>query len=280
MTGLSKEICFSISRLQTEFVDSLGHNLKGLATGVWVLTEKGNRIFVTNKHNLDVNMIYGLEEKYKLSSLELELRKKEEKKFISETKFFPINLAKSKIIYGDTIDLALIINPKYVDYINSFDVNCLDFSAWIPDEDFFVKRCRLASDVSFVGYPINLFDSKWKLPIARHAVIASVSEIDFSHEEIESKGIILVSGLSFGGGSGSPVFSSLRGLRINCDNGFVESDDYCPQKLLGVMTGHLQLQPETEKYMTKKEKAFILHSGLSYFTNILSLIKLIKDNDL
>lgn len=117
----------------------------------------------------------------------------------------------------------------------------------------FNRRCY--RDVSFVGFPMNLFDSKWKLPIARHAIIASVSEIDFSHDNISSEGIILVSGLSFEGGSSSPVFSSSRGQRINCNVGFVESDDYCPQKLLGIMTGHLQLQSETKEYITKKEES-------------------------
>lgn len=280
MSGLSKEVCFCITRLKTTFVDSLGNKPKGIATGFWVLTEIGNRIFVTNKHSLDISMKYSSKEKFDFIALELELRKKKNDNFMPETEFFYVSLEATKIIYGEKTDLALIVNPGLQGDIRNFGVQFLKLSDWGPDEEFFIKRSRIASDVSFVGFPMNLFDSKWKLPIARHAIIASVSEIYFSHDNISSEGIILVSGLSFEGGSGSPVFSSSRGQRINCDVGFVESDDYCPQKLLGIMTGHLQLQSETKEYITKKEESFTRHTGLSYFTKSLYLINLIKNNNL
>lgn len=63
MSGLLKEVCFYITRLRTTFVDSLGNKPKRIATGFWVLTEKGNRIFVTNKHSLDISMNYSSKEK-------------------------------------------------------------------------------------------------------------------------------------------------------------------------------------------------------------------------
>jgi hypothetical protein len=126
---------------------------------------------------------------------------------------------------------------------------------------------------------MNFFDEKWKFPIARHAIIASVSEIGFSHKDILMEDVLLASGLSFEGGSGSPVFSSARGLKIQADQGFAETSDYCPQKLIGIMTGHLQFNPGAEA-LERKEEAFTRHSGLSYFTKITALRHLLNENGL
>jgi len=56
MAELSKYVCFCITRLQATFADSLGNNTSGSATGFWIETEKNNRLFVTDKHNLDISM--------------------------------------------------------------------------------------------------------------------------------------------------------------------------------------------------------------------------------
>ena len=88
----------------------------------------------------------------------------------------------------------------------------------------------------------------------------------------------MASGLSFEGGSGSPVFSSQRGMKINTDNGSVESG-YCPQKLIGIMTGHLQFEQEKE-LLDRKQELFTRHSGLSYFTKFTALRELLNENRL
>ncbi len=162
--------------------------------------------------------------------------------------------------------------------LDEYGIATLSASQWLADEEFFVKRSRITADISFLGYPMNLCDDQWILPIARHAIIASIPEIDFSYKDISFKKIVLVSGLSFEGGSGSPVFSSLRGTRINCDIGAAESDDYCPQKLLGIMSGHLQLP--TEEKLIGREAAFTKHTGLSYFTKSSALLEIIKLQEL
>ncbi|MBS0621647.1 MAG: hypothetical protein JSR80_01650 [Verrucomicrobia bacterium] len=83
----------------------------------------------------------------------------------------------------------------------------------------------------------------------------------------------------FEGGSGSPVFSSARGLRIQADQGFVETADYCPQKLIGFMNGHLQSKIEKESFAPKEDQ-FMRHSGLSYFTKITALRRLLNNRNL
>lgn len=280
MAGLSKETCLCISRIKSSFKDSIGNAPTGYGTGFWCLTEKQNKIYVTNKHNVDCNVKFKSKEIFDLTDIQIELRKKEGNRFFSETEFFSVNLQETSLITEENIDLAVFVNPIFKEHKSNYEYKLLGISEWSANHDFFANRSRIASDVSFVGYPTNFYDSTWKLPIARHAIIASVAEIGFSHNEINLNDIVLVSGLSFGGGSGSPVFSSQRGLKINLDRGFAESDDYCPQKLLGVMTGHLQFPKETEKFMTKKEEEFTRHSGLSYFTKFTALDNIIRKNNL
>ncbi|MBS0655790.1 MAG: hypothetical protein JSR46_08435, partial [Verrucomicrobia bacterium] len=210
-----------------------------------------------------------------LTDVRIELRKKAKGIFFSDTQFFSVDLEKTIPISEHNIDIALFVNPIFTPSNLAYGHESLSFSEWATDQDFFVKRSRISADVAFVGYPTNFHDSKWKLPIARHAILASIPEIGFSHNEIDLDEIVLVSGLSFNGGSGSPVFSCQRGLKINRNHGSAETDDYCPQKLLGIMTGHLQFPKETEKFMSKKEEEFTRHSGLSYFTRITALQNLI-----
>jgi hypothetical protein len=273
VSGLKVEVCFAISRLQATFVDDIGDEKSGIATGVWILS-KGKKLFVTNRHSLDLSMKYQ-KNTYKLTKTEIELRIKVGGRFQLETRFFEVK--NPSFLFGLNTDLAVIVEPEFDPFPGVFGHLCLELSVWETDEDFFRQNCRLAADIFFIGFPMNFFDEKWKLPIARHAIIASVSQIGFSHKEIKTEDALLASGLSFEGGSGSPVFSSARGLRINADKGFADTDDYCPQKLIGIMTGHLQFPPSKESF-GRKEELFTRHSGLSYFIKTTALRRLLNEN--
>lgn len=285
MSGLSIDVALTITRIRTTFIDSLGNKLSGIGTGFWIKTNNNKTFLVTNKHNLHTSRKSPCKEEFKLYSIEIQMRKRKEHAFLAETQFFQIDSLATKLILGENIDLALIANPTFLNINPDFaHIIPLGFSSWAPDENFFTKNIRMCSEISFVGYPQDLFDIKWKLPIARSAIIASVPEIDFSHKDISSEGVILVSGLSFQGSSGSPVFSYVRGTKINVNNGSVESDNYCPQKLLGVMTGHLQVTEESlnKEYfnLTRKEEEFLRLTGFSYFINSFALIKLIDTHEM
>ena len=54
---------------------------------------------------------------------------------------------------------------------------------------------------------------------------------------------------------------------------------YCPQKLIGIMTGHLQFEQGKEP-LDRKQESFTRHSGLSYFTKITALKELLNKNGL
>ncbi|MFX9181044.1 hypothetical protein ABTN76_20040, partial [Acinetobacter baumannii] len=75
----------------------------------------------------------------------------------------------------------------------------------------------------------------------------------------------LVTGLSFGGSSGSPVFTYEVGF--NCPEGIKYSGRYVEPKLIGIMSGH---------WFDKIPEKFN-HKGISYFTKATSILSLIAD---
>lgn len=77
-------------------------------------------------------MKYGSKEKFDFIALELELRKKKNDNFLSETEFFYVSLEATKIIYGEKTDLALIVNPGLHGDIQDFGVQFLKLSDWGP----------------------------------------------------------------------------------------------------------------------------------------------------
>ena len=87
-------------------------------------------------------------------------------------------------------------------------------------------------------------------------LIASVSEIGFSHKDIQTEDVLLASGVShLRAGSGSPVFSSARGLKIQADQGFCSKLLIIAlRKLIGIMTGHLQFDPGKQKRWKGKKR--------------------------
>ena len=98
MAGLSKETCLCISRIKSSFEDSIGNTPTGYGTGFWCLTEKQNKIYVTNKHNVDCNIKFRSKKLFDLTDIQIELRKNKENRFFSETEFFSVNLKETSLI--------------------------------------------------------------------------------------------------------------------------------------------------------------------------------------
>lgn len=84
---------------------------------------------------------------------------------------------------------------------------------------------------------------------------ASVPSIPFTNRDIRTTDTILVSGLSFAGASGSPVFLPPRGL---APGGDVNDPDWRPALLIGLMSGHFWKSGATPEMFRQ--------SGLSYLT--------------
>lgn len=93
------------------------------------------------------------------------------------------------------------------------DLACVDVSS-ITHSDAFIKhigedfltpidynKVALGSDVLFVGYPNDYYDTAHNLPLVRKGTLASMPSIDFM-----GKGNVIIDAQVFGGSSGSPVF--------------------------------------------------------------------------
>ena len=68
------------------------------------------------------------------------------------------------------------------------------------------ERVALGSDVLFVGYPNDYYDTTNNLPLVRKGTLASMPDIDF-----RGQGHLVVDAQVFGGSSGSPVFVAWDG---------------------------------------------------------------------
>ena len=68
------------------------------------------------------------------------------------------------------------------------------------------SKVALGSEVLFVGYPNDYYDTVNNLPLVRKGTLASMPNIDF-----RGKGAVVIDAQVFGGSSGSPVFVSWDG---------------------------------------------------------------------
>ena len=98
------------------------------------------------------------------------------------------------------------------------DLACVDVSS-ISHSDACIKhldekflkpisyeRVPVGSDVLFVGYPNDYYDTTNNLPLVRKGTLASMPNVDF-----RGQGNIVIDAQVFGGSSGSPVFVAWDG---------------------------------------------------------------------
>lgn len=134
----------------------------------------------------------------------------------------------------------------------------------------------------FIGFPgtkksqtksrktLPHYDTVHGLPIARQAIVASMTTKFFENQDLTAAmATRLVSGLSFSGSSGSPVFTPALGIPPND----LITGPYREAKLVGIMSGHLTTDAKIADYE---------HAGLSYFASssvVLDLIKKARENE-
>ena len=112
----------------------------------------------------------------------------------------------SKLYYGHpdpNIDLACINVSAFVGYDKGIYSKHLhgDFTEHID-----LNKLLPGSEVSFVGYPDNRFDTAHNLPILRKGYLATLPTVDFNGLKQ-----VLIDAQVFPGSSGSPVFIILDG---------------------------------------------------------------------
>lgn len=253
------------------FVDNdTGHTRNPYGTGFWINIDEDTTALVTNAHNIDARYKLGSDTKYKLDKVEVELRVIKDGKLQNEAEFHEIEF--EHIIQHNSADVGILINPSYVENKETLYPNHITKEEIATKEDFesSIGVCDAANFIGFATYIQNgthykLWDTTSNLPIIRPASIASIPHLNFKNQAIPTSDVCLVSGLSFSGSSGSPVFSRQKDAVFNYETQRLHGG-IAKAKLIGIMSGHIWDEPREEE----------VHSGISYFTKSTAIHELIE----
>jgi hypothetical protein len=264
MSGINQTLFTAVCRIKVRFQDDIGNQEEITGTGFWVKDgEKSS--FVTNKHNVDPTLKLGPETTLKLNRFEVQLRQQIGDSLFSSVSYFPVqNLATSLRIH-QSADVAIFYNP-------SFEAPGYGYNWFsLPDlatADFLSGSVSAMDIASFIRYPglkgKAWWDEQWQLAVARVVNIASWPAIPFTNSGIKTSDVLLVSGLSFSGSSGSPIILHQKGVKAG--NG-LQGGNYIGPKVLGIMSGHWWGHESPED--------LFFHSGLSYFTRSTAIMDLL-----
>jgi len=224
MLDYRRKLFLGVARIQSVFRDALGNPARtGTGTGFWIQLSSGGTCFVTNRHNLDPSLKFPGEPDLRLEKASLELRRtygidEKEQSYAHETRYFELAEQQSNFMLLDNADCALV-RPNFNESTEGFSI-CAPFDeSDLAEEDFFESTLMPVHEVYFIGFAgrsadpalgkreTSWWDTKRNLPIARSAVIASMPFLRFSNDDIQTQDVMLVSGMSFDGSSGSPVVS-------------------------------------------------------------------------
>ena len=188
-----------------------------------------------------------------------------------QTRFFRIENLSDALHCSPSADCAVLVDPVMA----GRDVNVFPNGTIVKTNDLVTSQAfndglvQPMESAIFLGFPgtsgQHWWDDVWKMPVARQCVLASVPSIPFTNQHVPTKDTILVSGLSFSGSSGSPVFLPPRGL---APGGAIDDPDWRPGRLIGLMSGHFWESDATPDMFR--------HSGLSYLTRSSAIFELLS----
>jgi hypothetical protein len=274
-----------ITLLQIELSDKLNPAKKIYGTAFWVKSRDGKVVLVTNKHNLDPSLKNKELANHRILKIEVQLREKNEKGYVSEREFFEIDLSQLNGKAHPASDVAILIQPGFKTKRKAELELYQDYFPYdeLANQAFFIEKMAMLDPVAFIGFPQTWYDTARKSPIARVAYLANNPMEPFSNPEIRTEDVLLVSGLSFGGSSGSPVILLPKGLDLRGGRGITVESSYIPGKLIGIMSGHCRdilLDPripsEDDRFSSAPKTLLAPYSGLSYFTRSTSILDLLE----
>lgn len=265
MSGINPTIFTAVCRLKAHFADDIGNSKQVVGTGFWV-KDGENPFFVTNKHNIDPTLKLGNNTPFKLSRLEIQLRRQIGNKLLPQVSFFTVSNVTQALRIHPTADVAILFNPS----VKTPDFGFNWFSVHELASTEFLSNSVAAMDIaSFIGYPglsgKQWWDEQWQLAIARVANIASWPAIPFTNAGIKTSDVTLVSGLSFSGSSGSPIILHQKGIKTGEG---LTGGSYVEPKVIGIMPGHW--------WGSESPDDIFFHSGLSYFTRASAILELLN----
>jgi hypothetical protein len=283
ISALNPNIPHIVTLLKVEFTDGINAPKMISGTGFWVKSPEGHDTLVTNKHIFDPSLKSTDFSGLKISKIMIQVRKKDEKGYTSTTELLEVDLRRVDALVHTTADTAALFSPTFMlkkGIYGNFGYETLSYSE-VAGEDFLNNETEMLDPVAFIGFPQNWYDHARQAPIARLAHIASDSSAPFSNLEITSADVSLVTGLSFGGSSGSPVFLLPKGINIQSSPGLQINSPYIPGALVGIMSGHCRDFPICPRMHAGKtdgkepESLLSPHSGLSYYTRSPSILDLL-----
>ena len=266
MSGINQSVVLDVSRIKVEFVDQIGNTKSVSGTGFW-LTKGNIDVFVTNKHNIDPTINLGVDTNFKLGRLQIELRFFVGNNPQNVTQFFEVDLTSSTVTASSNADAAIIKTPVFTTDVGAFRRGKSLTTTDLADATFHSEKVELMNVASFIGYPgtktSQWWDQVWNLGIARLINIASVPGIPFTHPDLKTTDVTLVSGLSFSGSRGSVVILHEKSIKPGAG---LSNPSYVPPKILGIMSGH---------WWDSEAPAMLNHTGLSYYTRSPAIIELL-----
>jgi hypothetical protein len=254
---------FAVARMRGRLERPGGRPVEYSASGFWLLTPDDHVLFVTNRHNLDPALKHGFGTPFRLTAVELQVRGTVD----GEAGFHRVTNLPTATWCASSADCAVIADPVF-DSGPPLDSERIFREADLAEEALF-PELQITDGASFIGYPgfrgRPWWDQVAELPIARVATIASIPTTEFRNDAVKTTDVMLVSGLSFSGSSGSPVFNQPKGFPSGRT---LEERSYVPSKIIGIMSGHFWENPDDPPEMFR-------HSGLSYLTKSTAILTLI-----
>ena len=246
-------------------------------TGFFVLTEPEQRFcLVTNRHLVDTRLIKGPVTDFELDKLEIGLRTKAD--HLQDTSSIFRSLSDPRAYHAlnaPVVDypapvIALFVSRNFSEGMEEFWIDAIPESSLATHRQF-IDLVRPMDQVSFVGFPgtakSEWWDTRINLAISRTGYISSLADGYFSNQSVMTSNVVVVSGLSFAGSSGSIVVAHDKTLtRIEPDGKREDTSIYA--MVVGVMSGHWWEASQTP--------IMFEHSGLSYFTRSSSICKILE----
>lgn len=134
-----------------------------------------------------------------------------DKNVLVKREFFSVNLNNLIFFYipDSVVDIAICnISKIFDDNSHQMYINTVS-EIIIPDSIETDGNISKIEDIVFIGYPIDLWDKKNKIPIVRRGITATPIHYDF-----EDKPIFIIDATVFPGSSGSPVFIYRQGVHL------------------------------------------------------------------
>jgi hypothetical protein len=235
MSGINPNIVATrVARVHVKFQDDLGNIREVSGTGFWA--KSGSKsFFVTNRNNLDATLKLGRDTKYKIVDVAIQLRRCEGTEYFAETLF--AQCKRPSLILHPTADVGAICEAEYEGDTTGYGHEVFPMED-IATQDFLAKHLGPMDLASFIGFPGRSnepwWDKVWQMAIARTINIASWPAFSYSNSAVPTSDVMLVSGLSFSGSSGSPVISHSKGIKVS---GPLTGGDYVPPKIIGIILG-------------------------------------------